>query len=176
MNSSPSAKIQKGRKLRLPAFFHACGVPAHPACRLQFFFKRFLTFSKNSGILRLLSKFDVSTKPITTAGMFAEHLWKGGRVVECTALERRTYGNSVSRVRIPPLPPEHRPRSLSGSGGFSLFTLSTRHIPEFYFRRFRQNPPDCDISRHAIDCGGGSFGGSFFGGSLVGLTRFTAQR
>lgn len=53
------------------------------------FFKRFLTFSKNSGILRLLSKFDVSTKPITTAGMFAEHLWKGGRVVECTALERR---------------------------------------------------------------------------------------
>ena len=90
MNSSPSAKIQKGRKLRLPAFFHACGgVPAHPACRLQFFFKRFLTFSKNSGILRLLSKFDVSTKPITTAGMFAEHLWKGGRVVECTALERR---------------------------------------------------------------------------------------
>ena len=88
-NPSPSAKIQKGRKLRLPAFFHACGVPAHPACRLQFFFKRFLTFSKNSGILRLLSKFDVSTKPITTAGMFAEHLWKGGRVVECTALERR---------------------------------------------------------------------------------------
>ena len=60
--------------------------------------------------------------------------------------------------------------------GFSLFALSTRHIPEFYFRRFRQNPPDCDISRHAIDCGGGSFGGSFFGGSLVGLTRFTAQR
>ena len=37
-NPSPSAKIQKGRKLRLPAFFHACGgVPAHPACRLQFF-------------------------------------------------------------------------------------------------------------------------------------------
>ena len=59
----------------------------HAVC--SFFFKRFLTFSKNSGILRLLSKFDVSTKPITTAGMFAEHLWKGGRVVECTALERR---------------------------------------------------------------------------------------
>ena len=59
----------------------------HAVC--SFFFKRFLTFSKNSGILRLLSKFDVSTKPITTVGMFAEHLWKGGRVVECTALERR---------------------------------------------------------------------------------------
>ena len=174
-NPSPSAKIQKGRKLRLPAFFHACGVPAHPACRLQFFFKRFLTFSKNSGILRLLSKFDVSTKPITTAGMFAEHLWKGGRVVECTALERRHTEIPYRGFESLPFRQNTDPEA-SQAPGFSLFTLSTKHIPEFYFRRFRQNPPDCDILRHAIDCGGGSFGGSFFGGSLVGLTRFTAQR
>ena len=73
----------------LPFFMRAAASRHIPHAVCSFFFKRFLTFSKNSGILRLLSKFDVSTKPITTAGMFAEHLWKGGRVVECTALERR---------------------------------------------------------------------------------------
>ena len=53
------------------------------------FFQLFLTFLKTSGILRFLNKFDMSIKPITTADRSVEHLWKGGRVVECTALERR---------------------------------------------------------------------------------------